>query len=103
MSGSVAGGAGTGIWTTSGSGTFIPNNLALLGTNIPSDADTAAGTETLVLTSTFACIVRDTMVITITPAPTVDAGPNQTVCSKNPDVTLSGTVTIATGGIWKTS
>jgi gliding motility-associated-like protein len=97
---------GTGVWTTSGSGTFSPNNTTLGATYIPSKADTTAGTVTLTLTSTNngACSAGSAkMVITFTHAPTAEAGLDQTVCANNADVTLSGSFTIATGGIWSSS
>ncbi len=84
---------GTGIWTTSGTGVFLPNPNTLNGTYVPSPADTTAGTVTLTLTSTNGCIpVSQSIVITITPAPGVNAGPDQTVCANNPNVTLNGNV-----------
>lgn len=97
LNGGVSGGAFTGIWTSpGGSGSFMPNDSTLNATYIPSAADTAAGSVTLVLTSTNfgTCnAVTDTMNVTITTAPIVDAGPATiSVCSNNPDLTLAGTV-----------
>src|SRR6478609_4629842 len=43
------------------------------------------------------------MVVTITPAPTADAGLDQTVCANNAVTTLNGIVTVATGGNWTSS
>src|SRR5690606_12699935 len=40
------------------------------------------------------------MTITITPAPQVNAGANQTLCANNASATLSGVVSGATGGVW---
>ena len=41
------------------------------------------------------------MLITITPAPVVNAGVDQTVCESSPDVVLNGSVTVgSTTGIW---
>ena len=41
------------------------------------------------------------MTITIDPAATVEAGPNQTVCATTPQVLLAGSVGGgATGGTW---
>jgi gliding motility-associated-like protein len=103
LSGSVVGGSGTGIWTTSGTGTFLPNNTTLNGTYIPSNNDITNGSVTLILTATNACVATsDTLVITIIPGPSVNAGPNQTICAGD-NVTLNGTVTGATGGQWSTS
>ncbi len=97
---------GSGIWTTSGSGTFLPANTDFNATYTPSNADTAAGTVTLTLTSTNngACVsANDQVVITITDAPVVDAGPDQSVCANNAAIMLNGSFTVATGGVWSTS
>ncbi len=97
---------GSGIWSTSGSGSFLPNNTILNGTYTPSGADIAAGSVTLTLTSTNngACTgAVSQMIITITPAPTSNAGANQSVCANNATVALSGAITVASGGIWTSS
>src|SRR5690606_34087372 len=101
LNGSVTGGATTGIWSTNGSGIFVPNNTTLNAQYVPSNADILAGNVTLTLASTSICFPEtDQVNITFTPAPTVNAGVDQTVCGNNPAVTLNGAVTIATGGIW---
>ncbi len=104
LNGSVSGGASTGIWTTSGSGTFIPSDTDLNAIYEPSAADISAGSVTLTLTSTGACVtVNDDMLLTITPGPTVDAGPDQTIC-ENATLTLSGSVSDgSTTGQWISS
>lgn len=101
LSGTISGGTTTGIWSTSGTGTFSPSNTALNATYTPSAGDAALGTVTLTLTSTGACNpVSDQMVLTITPAPTANAGPDQSVCRNNANVSLNGVVTVASGGVW---
>ncbi|MCU0431835.1 MAG: gliding motility-associated C-terminal domain-containing protein [Bacteroidia bacterium] len=101
LAGTVAGGTTTGQWTTSGSGTFTPNNTTLNAVYTPSAGDAAVGSVTLTLTSTGACIpVSDNMLLTITPAPTANAGPDQSRCRNNAATTLSGAVTVASGGVW---
>ncbi|MFN8712825.1 MAG: gliding motility-associated C-terminal domain-containing protein [Bacteroidota bacterium] len=101
LAGTVAGGTTTGQWTTSGSGTFTPNNTTLNAVYTPSAGDAAVGSVTLTLTSTGACIpVSDPMLLTITPAPTANAGPDQSRCRNNAATILSGAVTIASGGVW---
>ncbi|HTB07112.1 MAG TPA: PKD domain-containing protein, partial [Bacteroidia bacterium] len=97
---------GSGQWSSSGTGTFAPNNTTLNATYVPSSADTAAGTVTLTLTTTGngGCLaVSDQLVITITHAPTVNAGPDQSVCANNANVTLNGSFTVASGAVWSTS
>ena len=101
LAGSISGGTTTGLWTSSGSGQFLPNATALNAEYVPSPADISAGAVTLFLTSTGNCTpVQDQMTLNITPAPTADAGVDLTVCENNPQVNLSGGVTIASGGIW---
>lgn len=92
-----------GIWTSSGSGTFAPNANTLDAIYTPSAAEIAAGAASLTLTSSGngTCIAKtDQVLITITPAPVVNAGDDLDVCANNPSIVLNGSVTIATGGIW---
>lgn len=109
LDGAVYGGSTTGIWSTLGSGSFLPGPTTLDATYVPSPADTTAGTVTLVLTSTGAAscnIVSDTMVVTITDSPvaTISGADTIYVCSNNPGFSLSGTVFGATStGKWTTS
>ncbi|MCX7954699.1 MAG: PKD domain-containing protein [Bacteroidales bacterium] len=101
LEGSVSGATG-GIWT-GGSGTFSPNNTTLNATYTPSASEIAAGSVTLTLTTTGngnCNAVSDQMVITITPAPVVNAGNDINVCKNNATVLLYGSVQNAGGGIW---
>ncbi len=101
LNGSVTGGATTGIWSTSGTGTFTPNSTTLNAVYTPSPTDIANGSVNLTLTSVSMCYaVSDIMKISFSPAPTANAGIDKSVCANNPAVSLSGSVTIATGGIW---
>jgi len=95
--------AGGGRWTTSGDGIFIPDSLTVIATYIPGPADITAGTVTLVLTTTGACLnLSDTIVITLDSVLTVIVGPDQIVY-RNQTATIAGTVIGATGGWWTTS
>ncbi len=90
-----------GTWS-GGTGTFSDVNV-LNPTYTPSAAELVAGTVTLTLSTTGngnCNPTTDQMVITITPAPVVDAGAGEELCSNNADITLSGSVTGATGGTW---
>ena len=101
LNGSVIG-AGGGVWS-GGTGTFTPNNTALNATYVPSAAERAAGTVTLTLTSTgngLCNAVNDAVTYTISPAPTANAGADQTLCSNNPVATLNGGFTVATSAVW---
>jgi hypothetical protein len=105
LAGSVSIASG-GVWTSAGTGAFFPNNVDLTGTYVPSATDTAAHTVTLTLTTTGngTCnAVDSTVIITITPAPIINAGPDQATCKDAVNVALTGTVITATGGLWTTS
>ena len=109
LAGSIEGGATTGYWSTNGTGTFLPDSSFLDADYVPSAADLANGMVELVLLSTNvgSCLPEsDTMYITYTQGPTVDAGPVDTVfvCENNPQVSLSGTVSgVTTSGKWISS
>ena len=106
LSGSVTQGATTGLWSTSGTGTFSSPS-SLTATYTPSAADASAGSVTLTLTSADpvgACgSVTDTMVLTINPAAVANAGADATVCSSS-TYTLAGAISGgATSLTWTTS
>jgi hypothetical protein len=107
LNGMIIGGGGKGVWSTpNGTGVFVPNDSALNGWYIPSDADTAVINVKLILTSIFngGCLAaKDSIIITVLPDPIVDAGTNQTICKNNDTVMLSGGVLHASGGKWSTS
>ncbi|MDB5256324.1 MAG: large protein [Chitinophagaceae bacterium] len=90
-----------GTWT-GGSGSFTPNLNTLNATYIPSAGEKASGSVTLTLTSTgngLCTPINGSKTITITAAPTVNAGPDQTFCA-NATVSLTAAKTIATGVAW---
>jgi hypothetical protein len=101
LNGSAAHPHGGIIWSTNGTGTFENRNS--LNTNyIPSVADKVNQTVRLTLKSASApgCEqVESSMLITFTPAPLVNAGPDQVVCS-NSSIQLNGTVQNANEGTW---
>jgi len=89
------------IWS-GGAGSFSsttnPN-----ATYTPTAAEIASGSVTLTLTTTgnSNCnAVSDQVLITYTPAPTVNAGPDVSVCVNNANVALGGSFTVATGVQW---
>jgi len=95
LHGTVTGGTvNTGVWTTSGTGTFTPaiddvNNAVYHFT----PADKAAGIVilTLATTTTSDCsISTSNLVIEFGPLPSVNAGPDQGVCSQDAAVKLDG-------------
>ena len=101
LNGSVTVATG-GLWS-GGAGSFSPNSGILNAVYTPTAAEVSAGTVTLTLTTVGNALcnaVSDQMVVTITPAPVVDAGQPLQSCANNPSVQLAGSVQNATGGTW---
>jgi gliding motility-associated-like protein len=72
LNGLVSGTTTTGLWSTTGSGTFTPDATTLTATYTMSVADISSGSVTLYLTSTNNGIcpaITDSMVITVEPLP----------------------------------
>ena len=95
------------IWATSGSGTVASSGNGLSMVYTPSATDKAAGSVTLTIhtdpTGIGSCkVVSDNLVLTIGPAPEVNAGVDKTICADNGTIAISGTVTVASGGLWTT-
>ena len=103
LSGNVTNASG-GIWTSSGTGTFSPNDSTLTATYIPSAADIDSASVHLILTSYGNCVaVADTMLLTFSPSPIVNAGVNQFICTGTNSVSLNGIVSGgSTTGQWTT-
>ncbi len=104
LNGSVSGAVSGGLWS-GGAGSFNPNRSALDAIYTPTAGEIAAGSVTLVLTSaasTRPCPPDDdAMTIFISPAATVNAGPDRITCAASPQVQLAGSVGgSATGGTW---
>lgn len=102
VNGIVGGGSVTGVWGGNGFGDWDKGLDTLSNTYFPSNLDTIISPIYLILTSTGPCPVqKDTLILTVTPAPIINAGADQTVCANNSDVALSGTVAGgATTGVW---
>ena len=105
LSGSVTGGATTGVWSSLGSGTFAPDSTNFNAIYSPSLTDLTNGSVKLVLTSTNfgSCVSEsDTMEVVFTPKPIVDAGTDTIyACKNNSTVSLSGSVSgSTTTGKW---
>lgn len=94
LAGGRAGAASASSWSTSGDGAFDDPNL-LAATYIPGPGDLAAGTTTLTLTTDDppgACnAASDGVVLTFYAVPTVDAGPDVSICG-NAIASLSGMI-----------
>jgi len=106
ISGTVSAGASTGVWSSSGSGLFSPTTTTLNPVYELSPADIAQGTLVIKLTSTNNgnCNAEyDSLIVTVTSRPQVDAGINDTICSNNTLYNLAGTVSGgASAGFWTT-
>ncbi len=77
LAGSVSGSTNTGIWTTSGSGTFSPSDTDLNACYVPDTADTGAGMVSINLTSTNngnCNSVTDTLFISFIQGPNINIG-----------------------------
>jgi hypothetical protein len=84
LGGSVGGGATGGIWTSSGSGSFVPNATTLNAAYAASLGDLAAGTVTLMLTSTGQQApcgqARAQIVVTVNPLPSAPVTAGASIC-----------------------
>jgi len=93
LNGTVTGGSTTGIWTSSGTGTFSPASNVLDATYNFSAADKLLDSVVLTLTSTSTdnCPPSvSTEDVVFGAIPGVSAGPGQAVCSQETSVPLSG-------------
>lgn len=102
LNGSTSTGAGT--WSSTTGGQFLPNAQTLGATYKPSKTDSTNGLVLLLLTSGnngLCTAVSQSLTVTITKAPVVNAGPQQNICSNNANIKLNGSVTGgAATGIW---
>ena len=100
---------GTGVWTTSGDGTFT-NTYSATSDYTPGAIDILNGTLVLTWTVTgtapiaLACnSATSSMTLTIIPAPTAFAGGNATICANNPYTLSAATATNQISVLWTTS
>jgi autotransporter-associated beta strand protein len=78
LGGSVGGGATGGTWSSSGTGSFLPNATTLNAAYAPSAADITVGTVTLALISTSQpppCVATAQLVVTLQTPPAVVSPP----------------------------
>lgn len=93
LSGSVTGGSTTGVWTSSGSGTFSPSSTDMNATYTSSAQDVQQDSIILTLTSTSKdnCPPStSSMVVKYGPYQGVSAGPDLAVCSQDASVPVTG-------------
>ncbi len=106
LTGIVSGSVNTGSWSTLGTGTFTNAN-SLITNYTFSPTDKTAGIVKLILTSADPAgpcnSVNDTMILTIKPLVTIDAGIDKTICG-NSNILLNASTTATSGTIsWTTS
>lgn len=103
LNGVVGGGASTGIWTTSGSGTFSPSASDFITAYLISDADKLMGNITLTLTSANNdnCLaVSDSMLLGIIDRPVVGITTSDSICLSSSSIHLTGTVASDISTTW---
>lgn len=96
----------TGIWTSNGKGSFIPNASTLTAMYVPAPEDSVKRAVLLTLTTTNnkVCAVNSSsMQIAINPAPIVNAGTDAVVCANDSLINLQGLVGNAGSGRWQSS
>lgn len=105
LNGSVKTASG-GVWTSSGTGQFSPGSSSLNATYVPSGQDTTNKTVALALSTTgngLCKAVTDTIVLSITPRPIVNAGSDQTVCADYTGIPVTGSILHASAAKWTTT
>ncbi len=91
-------------WVTSGSGYFI-NGSTLTPTYVPGSFDINAGSVvlTLIASNSPCSDFTDSQILTITPTPTVEAGPDATICPTCSYTVSGAAVTNSTNYLWTTT
>ncbi|MEI6436323.1 MAG: T9SS type A sorting domain-containing protein, partial [Bacteroidota bacterium] len=93
------------VWTTTGTGIFLPNATSLNPFYIASAADTVTGAITLTLTSTgngLCATASDAMILTIKKAPIANAGADASICASTGTYQLNGTALHQVSVLWTT-
>nr|WP_299201056.1 PKD domain-containing protein [uncultured Brumimicrobium sp.] len=106
LEGIIGGATTTGEWTTTGAGSFSPSQNDLTTTYLIDPTDVANGSFQLVLTSldNQDCLAEtDTLLVNITPQPTLDITTSDSICETNQLIPLTGTITNGFGAQWTTS
>jgi hypothetical protein len=94
LNGTLVSPSGTGIWTSNGSGAFVPTSTNIAASYSITAADISAGFVTFTLSSTNngpCASVSDTMMMRLTIQPTVTISGSNTICA-------GGTATIIAAG-----
>ena len=103
LTGVISGNATGGIWSTSGTGVFVPDENDLNATYVPSEGDIVNGNIGITLTANSCDLAQDELDVTITPSPEVDPGSDLIICSDQTTVDITGLVSGASiTGEWST-
>lgn len=103
LSGSVSLGSASGLWTSLGTGNFLPAPTTLSASYVYSSNDVAQGTVTLVLTSLNNGVcpaVSDTINLTILENPSINLSSDTNVCSYQNPITINANVNGDYGNIF---
>jgi len=108
LAGKIGGGAKTGVWTKKDAnpGQFLPSGNELNVRYEPTAEEKAAGSVTLVLSSTSkdnCSIATSEVTITFGKTSGTDAGTDLEVCAKRDPIKLDGNILIPGGGKWTSS
>jgi gliding motility-associated-like protein len=92
------------LWSSTGSGSFVPNNTSLTAAYVPSTGDLLNGSVNLTATVTNSCNqASDFLNLSFIPGPAADAGEDQAVCGAVIPFQITGNVASAAGGQWTTT
>ena len=93
---------GTVLWTSSGDGSFSDDTFD--NPTYTFGSETGSVTLTKTVTSAGSCADSvDAMVLTLTPVPVSDAGPDAEVCAREDSYTISGTTSTGGSILWTSS
>jgi gliding motility-associated-like protein len=105
LTGTITGVSG-GAWSTTGTGTFLPNAQTLNASYVPSATDLVFPQLQFILATTGnqGCPAHtDTMVVFLQQPPTADAGPDLNTCDPSQGIALNGATSGASGLVWSTT
>jgi gliding motility-associated-like protein len=105
LAGSVSGSSTTGIWSSSGSGSYSPTASNPISTYTISSSDTLLGNITITLTSTNNgnCLAeKDSIDVVFVSAPQIAITSSDSICANLSLMDLSGTVTPGFSTLWST-
>ncbi len=104
LNGTVGGSATGGVWVSNAGGVFLPDSNTLNATWVPPVNFIGNAILTLTTIGMSPCVAdTSTIIITVRPLATVNAGLPQTICQGGTTSGLSGSVGgSASGGIWST-